>query len=455
MTATSSLAEMLASLFVGRADIYAEETPSGGFRPVERPVTLADIAGHLSGKRGLGFYPMLPGDTVTVAACDWDAKHEPDWRARAVAVYATLAEYGLPSLLEISQSGAGAHVWLRFNHPAAASAARRLWRDVLAAAGVSCREIFPKQENLSGGPGNLIRYPLWRHSRFVSSAGVRIPPDRALASWTALDFATARKAIPEAAPAVAQPDGDLAQLPPRLARVLAVGVARRAWESAAGGNDKSRSGAAMRLACALVRARIPTDEIDAGLVAWGKLHGVEDKTARTSWRRMTIDAAYDFVLRDTDAGEPDLKTIGECMADYLAARKRGRDVYCPFGIPSLDAQLEGLAYSEFGLLASRPSRGKTALALQWAETQTRRGVPVLFISEEMSHRALGGRVVSRARQGRSWSAVVAARLLRPSAPSPLPSRSTVSARWLWTTRSSSGGHSTHPVWMRWRTCQPD
>lgn len=399
MTVIPSLAETLASLFVGRVDTYAEETPSGGFSPVERPVMPADLARHLSGERGLGFYPVQPGDTVVVAACDWDAKHEPDWRERAVAVYATLAEYGLSSLLEISQSGAGAHVWLRFNHPVAASAARRLWQDVLVAAGVSCREIFPKQENLVSGLGNLIRYPLWKHSRFVSSAGVRIPPDRALASWVALDFAAARKAIPEAVSSIVQPDGDLAELPPRLARALASGIARRAWDSAAGGNDKSRSGAAMRLACALVRARIPTDEIDAGLVAWGKLHGVEDKTERTSWRRMTVDAAYDFVLRDTDAGEPNLKTAQECVADYLSARKRGRDEYCPFGIPSMDEQLEGLAYGEFGLLASRPSRGKTALALQWTEAQTRRGVPVLFVSEEMTHRKLGGRMVRRARGG--------------------------------------------------------
>jgi replicative DNA helicase len=43
------------------------------------------------------------------------------------------------------------------------------------------------------------------------------------------------------------------------------------------------------------------------------------------------------------------------------------------------------------LVAARPSHGKSAFALQWADAVAAQGVPVLFISEEMGAIALGKR----------------------------------------------------------------
>ena len=64
------------------------------------------------------------------------------------------------------------------------------------------------------------------------------------------------------------------------------------------------------------------------------------------------------------------------------------------GIYHLDRMLGGFKESEFILIGGRPAMGKTTLALQIALNQARAGIPVAFVSMEMSEDQLAGRVLS-------------------------------------------------------------
>lgn len=64
------------------------------------------------------------------------------------------------------------------------------------------------------------------------------------------------------------------------------------------------------------------------------------------------------------------------------------------GIPDLDYYIGGLFDGEMTVIAARPSVGKTALGLYTALRLSKQGHKVLFVSREMSHTALGMRIMS-------------------------------------------------------------
>lgn len=64
------------------------------------------------------------------------------------------------------------------------------------------------------------------------------------------------------------------------------------------------------------------------------------------------------------------------------------------GLKTLDHILGGLEKSQLYLLAGRPGMGKSSLALQIAYNVTKRGLPVLYFSLEMSKKAMSRRLVS-------------------------------------------------------------
>jgi len=187
------------SLFRGRDDVYAKrwESTRGttGYSPVcanewraglcEKPkvkcgacrhrdlLPLDDAAihDHLSGRAVLGVYPLLEDETCHFLAIDLDGA---GWREDARAFIDALDELELAAHVEISRSGAGAHVWLFFDGPIPARQARRLgcalisltarFRHQLSLA--SYDRLFPSQDTLpKGGFGNLIALPLQRTAR--------------------------------------------------------------------------------------------------------------------------------------------------------------------------------------------------------------------------------------------------------------------------------------------------
>jgi hypothetical protein len=124
------------------------------------------IEAHLTGRVHVGVYPLLRDDTCRLRACDFDG---PTWPLDAGAFVDAARAAGIPAALERSRSGEGAHVWMFFAGPVAASAARRIGAYLLREAMTVRAEIdlasydrlFPAQDFMPKGSfGNLIALPL-------------------------------------------------------------------------------------------------------------------------------------------------------------------------------------------------------------------------------------------------------------------------------------------------------
>ena len=140
-----------------------------GLRPDQReylPLTPQVITEHLSGDAEIGLYPMLDGDRCHWLAADFDGTAA---MLDALAYVKAARAADVPTALEVSRSGAGAHAWLSFTSPVPAVTARQigtgLLRETMALRGrmslSSYDRLFPTQDVLqTGGPGNLIAAPL-------------------------------------------------------------------------------------------------------------------------------------------------------------------------------------------------------------------------------------------------------------------------------------------------------
>jgi superfamily II DNA or RNA helicase len=175
-----------AALFAARTDAYAirwdnNRSGKGGWMPAVRggwrrglppeqreylPLTPRVITEHLSGDQEIGLYPMLNGDRCQWLAADFDGAAA---MLDALAYVKAARSADSPVALEVSRSGAGAHVWLFFTSPITALTARHigtgLLREAMALRGrmnlSSYDRLFPSQDVLqTGGPGNLIAAPL-------------------------------------------------------------------------------------------------------------------------------------------------------------------------------------------------------------------------------------------------------------------------------------------------------
>jgi superfamily II DNA or RNA helicase len=189
VTAESPAREKVAfyrNLFRARSDVYAvpwdsDRTGRGGWmpavqggfrkgvRPAARrylPLTEEVVTRHLSGDLEIGLYPLLDNDRCHWLAADFDGSTA---MLDALAYLKAARAYGMTAALEVSRSGAGAHVWVFFTSPVPAAQARQLGtgllREAMTMAGrlnlASYDRLFPSQDLLpSGGIGNLIAAPL-------------------------------------------------------------------------------------------------------------------------------------------------------------------------------------------------------------------------------------------------------------------------------------------------------
>ena len=135
------------------------------------PITDDIIRQHLRGEITAGVYPLLVDNRCHFLAIDFD---DADWREDARAVLQTCLDNALPTALEISRSGEGAHLWLFFANATLARDARRLGAALISATCARTRQLalksydrlFPNQDSMpKGGFGNLIALPLQKEPR--------------------------------------------------------------------------------------------------------------------------------------------------------------------------------------------------------------------------------------------------------------------------------------------------
>lgn len=175
-------------LFAARRDVYATywQNPrkgTKGWSPAVRdqfrkgsvwdrrplPLTTDVLEAHLRDSDVfIGIYPLLPDATCWWLAADFDG---PQSMLDAHAYAKSAASLGVPSGLEVSQSGRGAHIWTFFTEPVPAADARAMGTAIVhRAMGLrgsmplaSYDRLFPNQDTVpsgSSGLGNLIAAPL-------------------------------------------------------------------------------------------------------------------------------------------------------------------------------------------------------------------------------------------------------------------------------------------------------
>jgi superfamily II DNA or RNA helicase len=138
------------------------ECPNQAFIAVDDRV----VTDHLQGRHVMGVYPMLDDETCWLLAADFD---KGSWQADVAAFVETCRGMDLPVAVERSRSGNGAHIWMFFTAPVAASTARKMGCFLITRtmerrhqlSMESYDRFFPNQDTMPrGGFGNLISLPL-------------------------------------------------------------------------------------------------------------------------------------------------------------------------------------------------------------------------------------------------------------------------------------------------------
>jgi hypothetical protein len=142
--------------------VKCSECPNQAFTPVNDRMVLD----HLRGRHVMGVYPLLDDETCWFLAIDFDKS---SWQDDVGAFAETCRAMDVPTAVERSRSGNGAHAWFFFGAPVAASVARKMGCYLLTETMSRRHELsmgsydrlFPNQDTMPrGGFGHLIALPL-------------------------------------------------------------------------------------------------------------------------------------------------------------------------------------------------------------------------------------------------------------------------------------------------------
>lgn len=358
---------------------------------------------HLNGLRCLGFYLCDENWNVSCSCVDID-NHDndnPEWKDHANRTYELLVQLGITPVVELTQSGSGAHIWIFFEEPVHASESRELWRCVGGRAG-QFREIYPRADQPRGrGLGNLCRFPYWNKSTFVSVEDDWRPvlPEEGLREVSRisreylLDIIRELGGRTDCADASAEESGVSVRVRQLLEQP---GLFQKRWAGDGSGlRDPSRSGIAMSLATILVRSFVPTEDIRQALITWGDGCGF-DKVHREDWLDRTITKSYEVSTTDDDVKAVSMTNMIDASMEYADMLTRGPEVMVRTGLPELDERIGGgIAFGEIAVIGARPSMGKTAFALQVVDAAADQGYPCLIVSLEMQRRQIAHRHLQR------------------------------------------------------------
>ena len=194
--------KLFMSLFKGRNDVYAKrwENPkkgTAGYSPfclnewksgkcakpkgtcvkctgkeyaiLDEKVINAHLLGHDNFVAGI--YPLCLDETCYFLAIDFDGG---EWQKDIQILREVCSEFNIPTAVERSRSGKGAHAWFFFENSISAILARKLGSALLTYAMSRRHEInfksydrfFPSQDTMpKGGLGNLIALPFQKTAR--------------------------------------------------------------------------------------------------------------------------------------------------------------------------------------------------------------------------------------------------------------------------------------------------
>lgn len=301
-----------------------------------------------------------------------------DWAKKIIVAAASYAE--------VSPSETGVKIWVRgeWNHD--------------------------QHKALIDGPKIGGKYPaieIYSHSRYFAVTGKRLAGMTEIVDGQAILDILYREHFAQDAPVVTNEWSSNDAVIERCRRYLAT------LPPAISGQDGS--GACYRAACICrVGFGLSFDEAMMLMREWNTCcvppwsekelrHKVDDAGKEPGPHGRLRDAAPqnygkikmpEFTEKKTEDSGVRITTLDESSMQVIEDVRTGRRPLVELGIPMLDSAIGGgCEFGEMVILSGRPNHGKSAIALQIVHHWTANGYTSAFISEEMSHIALGKRAV--------------------------------------------------------------
>lgn len=127
---------------------------------IHKPLRDYHLIAHLKGNLTLGAYLLNQDSRTRYIVFDADSDEQ---KGQLEEMANSLSIEGVPSYLEISRRGG--HLWIFFDWLVSGKDARAFGKGLSEIYALDEIELFPKQDNLSGGPGSLIRLPFGVHQK--------------------------------------------------------------------------------------------------------------------------------------------------------------------------------------------------------------------------------------------------------------------------------------------------